>query len=85
MKILYMLRKTPDNMIREMIIKQGQKNDITIALIQAAAGSETADLPGQVVAVEGSESAETGDTGIKTIGYQDLLNLIFNNDRVLCV
>ena len=86
MKILYLLRKTPDSLIKEMIVEQGQENDITLVLIQeAAAGSVPAGLHGRVLAIEDSECSVAEGMGIKTIGFQDLLSLIFNNDRVLCI
>lgn len=86
MKILYLLRKTPDSLIKEMIVEQGQENDITLVLIQEArAGSVPAGLPGRVLALKDSECPASEDMGIKAIGFQDLLMLIFNNDRVLCV
>lgn len=86
MKILYLLRKTPDSLIKEMIVAQGQENDITLVLIQEArTGSVPAGLPGRVLAIEDSECSVAEGMGIKAIGFQDLLMLIFNNDRVLCI
>ena len=86
MKILYLLRKTPDSLIQEMIVEQGRENDITLVLIQEArAGSVPAGLPGRVLALKDSECSAAEGIGIKTIGFQDLLMLIFSNDRVLCI
>ncbi len=86
MNILYLLRKTPDSLVQEMIVEQARENDITLVLIQEAkAGSVPAGLPGRVLAIEDSEHSAAESIGIKTISFHDLLRLIFDNDRVLCI
>jgi sulfur transfer complex TusBCD TusB component (DsrH family) len=83
MKILYILRKQPDELAKEMIEKQSHENETTVVLIQDAVSMQE-NLPGHVLALEDDVRKRLVSQDIPKIGYEELLSLIFQNDRILC-
>ena len=83
MKILFLLHSQPDDLVKEMIEKQSLEHEVKIVLIQDAVGLEES-LPGQILALEDDLQKRSISGNVPTIGYNELLGLIFQNDRVLC-
>ncbi|MEE9529794.1 MAG: hypothetical protein V3W52_02290 [Syntrophobacteria bacterium] len=83
MKILYILRKQPDGLAKEMIEKQSHEHEITVVLIQEAVLMKE-NLPGHVLALDDDVRKRSVSQNIPKIGYEELLSLIFKNDRTLC-
>ncbi len=82
MKILHLFRNTPDALAEDMIEAQGDKNSITAVLIQEAA-LWTGNLPCDILTLEEALSEKPPRANRETIGYKDLLELIFKNDVVI--
>ncbi len=86
MKILYMLRNQPDDLVHEMIEQHGLEHEVTMVLIQRAAeGPVPPDPPGRMLILAENGQSENRPDNLETIDYAGLLQLIFNNDRVLCI
>jgi sulfur transfer complex TusBCD TusB component (DsrH family) len=83
MKILYIVRSQPDDLVKETIEKQSAEHEINIVLIQDAVRMEES-LPGHMFALEDDLQKRSLSRNIPAIGYNELLELIFQNDRVLC-
>ncbi len=83
MKVLYILRKQPDELAKEMIEKQSPEHEITVVLIQDAVLMQE-NLPGHVLALDDDARKRSVPQNIPKIGYEELLSLIFKNDRTLC-
>ena len=83
MKILYILRKQPDGLAKEMIEIQSHEHEITVVLIQEAVLMKE-NLSGHVLALDDDVRKRSVSQNIPKIGYEELLSLIFKNDRTLC-
>ena len=83
MKILYLIRRQPDDLVKEMIEKQSAEHEINIVLIQDAMRMAES-LPGRLFALEDGLQKRSLSRNIQAIGYKELLEFIFQNDRVLC-
>ncbi len=83
MKILYLLRSQPDDLVKEMIVRQSSEHEITIVLIQDAVYMEE-NLPGHILALEDDLRERSLSPNAPIINYNKLLSLIFQHDKVLC-
>jgi sulfur transfer complex TusBCD TusB component (DsrH family) len=83
MKVLYLVRNQPDDLVKEMIENQSTEHEINIVLIQDAVRMAES-LPGRLFALEDSLQKRSFSRHIEAIGYKELLEFIFQNDRVLC-
>ena len=84
MKILYLIRRQPDEMAKEMIVKHSDEHEITIVKLQDAVWWKE-NFPGRMFAIADDVRKRSASSNVPLIGYNDLLNLIFQNDRILCL
>ena len=82
MKILHLFRNTPDALAEDMIEVQKKENSITAVLIQEAA-LWTGNLPCDILALKEDSNGKSPLADRETIGFKELLDLIFKNDVVI--
>ena len=82
MKILHLFRNAPGAMAKDMIEAQSAENNITAVLIQKAT-VWTGNLPCDILVLEEDLMEKPTSFNRPTIGYRELLGLIFQNDSVI--
>jgi len=70
-------------MVKRMIEEHCEEHDITIVKIQNAVTVKER-FPGRLLALEDDVQKRSVSPNVPMISYHDLLNLIFQNDRILC-
>ena len=83
MKILHILREPADAFCQEVMERQGREHRITVVALQEASGS-LEDLPGHKVALEDKSEGDSPRLALPRVGYGELLDLIFEHDRLFC-
>jgi hypothetical protein len=77
MKILHLLRRPPDPLALEVISEQGRRHDLCVVALHPDAG----DVP-RLQGVDLLMLQE--DQRDRTIGFDELVRLIFEHDKVFC-
>lgn len=83
MKVLHILRKSQDDLARETIERQPDNVEVTVVLIQEAVSLRER-LTKRLLVLEDDVRDMHVDMDIPRISYHDLLNLIFEHDKVFC-
>jgi hypothetical protein len=83
MKLLHIVRKPPGKLFDQVVGSQGRGHEITIVLFPEV-DTHGRTLPGQVLELGLGGQGKGALRGHPEIGYAELLELIFQQDRVFC-
>ena len=83
MKALHILRKPLADLAKQVMEKESGTAELTVLLIQDAVAVKES-LPGRVIALEDDVRASGMDVDVPTIGYSEFVQLILENDKVIC-